>query len=325
MPASQADQTTCRICLTTGPVHWYTIREMMYGTREEFRYFQCLTCECLQIGKIPSNISDYYPSKYYSYKSFNGKSFDGVKGKLKIFIFKGSVFAPGMVKHFLALVFPHYRFKALKGINLTPDTRILEVGCGNGDKYLYPLAEMGFRNLLGCDPFLSEPIHYDNGLVIRKADIFCVNGTWDVIIYNYVFEHVANPLENLQHASKLLSPGGVCIIGVPMISSHAWGRFNTNWYQLDAPRHFYIYSDKNMEILAHKSGLKISRVVFDSDYKQFTVSQGYEKNIPMNTPKERGVIAALKRRWLRTKYGIKALQLDKIGKGDLANFYLIKV
>ena len=39
----------------------------MFGTREEFRYFQCSACSCLQIADIPGDLRAFYPSNYYSY------------------------------------------------------------------------------------------------------------------------------------------------------------------------------------------------------------------------------------------------------------------
>mgnify|MGYP000938470375 CR=1 FL=1 len=40
----------------------YVAREMMIGMREEFRYFQCANCDCLQIEEVPVNMDKFYPS-----------------------------------------------------------------------------------------------------------------------------------------------------------------------------------------------------------------------------------------------------------------------
>ena len=39
----------------------------MYGLRNEFKYYHCNNCGCLQISNIPSNLNIYYPENYYSY------------------------------------------------------------------------------------------------------------------------------------------------------------------------------------------------------------------------------------------------------------------
>ncbi|MDA3908837.1 MAG: hypothetical protein PF437_07095, partial [Sulfurimonas sp.] len=54
-------------------------------------------------------------------------------------------------------------------------------GCGNGRSFLYPLKEIGFKNLHGCDPNLSESILYPNGLQITSSAIFDIEGKWDIM------------------------------------------------------------------------------------------------------------------------------------------------
>ena len=58
---------SCRICHESSS-KTYIAKEMMYGTRDEFEYFECENCGCLQISEIPTNLGDYYPSNYYSFK-----------------------------------------------------------------------------------------------------------------------------------------------------------------------------------------------------------------------------------------------------------------
>lgn len=45
----------------------HILPEMMFGFGEEFAYFECSKCGCLQISEIPVDISKYYPSDYYSF------------------------------------------------------------------------------------------------------------------------------------------------------------------------------------------------------------------------------------------------------------------
>ena len=40
---------------------------MMFGYRDEFAYFACGQCGCLQIADIPPDMSRYYPANYYSF------------------------------------------------------------------------------------------------------------------------------------------------------------------------------------------------------------------------------------------------------------------
>jgi len=46
----------CKVCNNEKNNRTYQIREMMYGFKEEFTYFECLKCGCLQIAAIPKNM-----------------------------------------------------------------------------------------------------------------------------------------------------------------------------------------------------------------------------------------------------------------------------
>jgi hypothetical protein len=96
-------------------------------------------------------------------------------------------------------------------------------------------------NVLGIDPFLAEDIRYHNGLQILKKAIAELANEWDLIMFHHAFEHVPDPFETLQAASRLLSRHGVCLMRTPRVSSQAWERYGVNWVQIDAPRHFFIH------------------------------------------------------------------------------------
>src|SRR5689334_15160240 len=55
----------CRICGGRENNAVYRAREMQLGWRDEFDYFQCAACDCLQIAEIPQDIHRYYPPGYF--------------------------------------------------------------------------------------------------------------------------------------------------------------------------------------------------------------------------------------------------------------------
>ncbi|HTE33444.1 MAG TPA: class I SAM-dependent methyltransferase [Chryseolinea sp.] len=264
----------------------------------------------------------YYPAKYYSFKPYEGTKYKGIAGRIKTLSYQANVNPEGFLSTLLKNLMPTDHFEALKGINLTKQTRILDVGCGNGDKYLYPLAEMGYKNLLGCDPYLPDTIHYPNGLVIKNTDVFEIIGAWDIIIYHHSFEHVSNPLENLQQVKKLLASDGVCIISTPTVSSYAWQHYGIYWYQIDAPRHFFIHSTTSIDLLAKEVDLQVVDTRWDSNYKQFVISERYKNDIPMNVKNKKTIPGFIKRKIEKLKYARMANRLNDQGRGDMAIFYL---
>lgn len=73
-------RTKCRICEEEYENKLYIAREMMFGFLDEFVYFQCSNCGCLQIYDIPPNFSKYYPPEYYSFQPL--QSSDSIKHKM---------------------------------------------------------------------------------------------------------------------------------------------------------------------------------------------------------------------------------------------------
>jgi len=47
----------------------FVAKEMMFGFRESFHYFECSNCGCVQIVPIPDDIKKYYPTNYYSFEN----------------------------------------------------------------------------------------------------------------------------------------------------------------------------------------------------------------------------------------------------------------
>jgi len=314
----------CRICGNTENNRSYIAREMMYGLKEEFDYFQCSKCECLQISEFPKDMAAYYPEDYYSFSKYDGKKFRGTKGAIKLKQYEAAALGGSFYQNSFGKIFGKKEYKIFNGLNVSKDSRILDVGCGNGRNFLYPLAEVGFKNLLGCDPYLGETIAYENGLTIKNISVFEVAGSFDIITYHHAFEHLPDPIENLEKVSALLAEGGVCIIRIPTVSSYAWEKYGTDWVQLDAPRHFFLHSNKSMELLAEKTGFDLYKVEHDSTHFQFTGSEKYLKDIPLSEPKQKGLVNSVSRKTQNFKYDRKANQLNKEGRGDQAAYYFRK-
>lgn len=314
----------CRICGNEGDHREYEAREMMYGYRDTFRYFQCAQCRCLQIADIPPDLSKYYAEDYYSFQSIREPN--GVKSYPVALRDRYAIFGTGTVGRLSSWLYPTPAFTFLHYVPFSRFSHILDVGCGAG-KRLYALRKAGFENLLGIDPFLAGDIEYRNGLMIRKQGIEEVQGKWDIITFHHSFEHIPEPGTTLRSAHRLLNPGGHCIVAVPTVSSYAWERYGTNWVQLDAPRHLYLYSLESMEILARGTGFELSRVVYNSTGFQFWGSEQYLMGVPLRDgvfPQKGPPRAIFSKEDLR-QFERRAGQLNASNRGDQALFYLRRV
>jgi len=295
----------------------------MYGSDELFRYMECGFCRCLQIEEIPESISKYYPTNYYSFSRFKEDKFKGLYGKFKLKKYESSLRHRGIMNKIFRSLFHENRYDELRSFNIDKDFHILDVGTGNGE-FLYPLYQLGFKNILGIDPYLSEDITYKNGLKIEKKSIFEISTGWDLITYNHVFEHLDSPQKEIKRISEMLNKGGMCIINIPTASSYAWRKYRSYWYQIDAPRHFYLHSLKSMQILAQNAGLTIKSSHYNSIYTQFYYSELNQQGIAMrDRPKMKG-LKKLSWKYQKYKYNQLANLLNKKLMGDQLAFILVK-
>jgi 2-polyprenyl-3-methyl-5-hydroxy-6-metoxy-1,4-benzoquinol methylase len=312
------EEFECKICQHANGNVPYKVKEMMFGMRHEFIYFKCAQCGCLQISQIPKNISDYYPKEqYYSFASSTLSPLQkSVKKYLldKLFNFYlGNFSIIGYWANKLYYLQKRYAWvSSLKGINKT--ARILDIGSGSG-KYLEELYHCGFKNIQGMDPYIDKDITTPNGIHIYKQDISELYGSYDLIMLNHVFEHMDQPNEILIQLRSLLTETGQILIRVPLVDSVAWEKYGVHWYQIDAPRHFYLHTKKSMELLASNTDFEIDQIIYDSNDYQFIFSEQYQQNKIITDPKR------------FTKHQIKiwrkqAAQLNKNNKGDQACFIL---
>jgi len=275
----------CRICGNEDAKQVFVAKEKHFGLNDEFIYFDCLNCETLQIEEIPADMSKYYPGGYYSKINMPGNS---IKSLIKKSWYQ-SYSPPNktlgyLLKLFLgALPFTEWLNRIQVGLN----DPILDVGSGAGN-ILYHLNLAGFDNLTGIDPFIDESLTYSSELRIIKSnleELIEQHMKFKLILFNYSFEHIANPIEIFQRSRYLQNRNDNLIIRIPVHNSYAWKKYGTDWANLDAPRHFHIFSEKSISILAENSGYNITKVVYDSTDFQFWLSILYQNNIPYTATK----------------------------------------
>ena len=317
----------CRICGTKADHPFYCVREMMYGLNEEFLYFQCAECECLQIVEFPEEISKYYPKGYLSFASDPSRLYlNPLERWARRLRDSYGALGKGFLGRCIDKLYPAPEdLKALARISLTKRSRILDVGCGSG-MLLYLLREAGFCNVMGVDPHIDQDIEYKNGLRIFRQEIHDVEGEWDLIMFHHSFEHMKDPSKVLQSVSKLLVAGGSCLIRVPVVSSFAWENYGVHWVQLDAPRHFFLHSLKSLRALAMREKFHLEDIVSDSDEFQFWGSEQYKEGISLRSDRSYGMSpsGSIFSKVQMERFREKAKQLNQDSRGDQAAFYLKK-
>ncbi|HBE41179.1 MAG TPA: hypothetical protein DDW27_08250 [Bacteroidales bacterium] len=289
---------------------------MMLGLFDEFEYFQCSNCGCLQISDMVENLSKYYPENYYSFstKRIKSKIEEKVKNTIKGQIIKYKIGRATLVGYILSRVFNNFYwiFKGLCDYN----SKILDIGCGNGN-LLLELNAMGFNRLKGLDPFISKDINYLEGVTVEKKEISDIDETFDLIMFHHSFEHIGNPEEVLRKIYDCLNPKSYVLIRIPVSSCYAFRKYGINWVQLDAPRHFFLHTPVSINILAERTHFKVVRTIYDSTSFQFSGSIKYENNYTGYQVYE------FSKKQLKY-FEKEAKHLNNIHDGDSACFYLQK-
>jgi len=144
---------------------------------------------------------------------------------------------------------------------------VLDVGCGNGE-YLLRLRSIGWRCQGVEFSDKAVAICRDHGLEVFHGDLASAafpSDSFDLVTAHHLIEHVPDPHELMSEIARLTRRGGSVLIRTP--NSQALGRawFGTWWYANDVPRHLFLYSAKNLEMLAARHGLE--RIRMDTPVK----------------------------------------------------------
>jgi len=222
----------------------YLVKEMMQDSHEEFEYFVCAECNCLQIAEIPSDLGRYYGKNYYSFAQEE---------------------------------YPDFQYE----MPVVRQDKILDVGCGSGT-WLFRKALSGYGNLYGCDPFLEKDLQYGDRVHIKNCTIHEIkgDGSFDGIRICDAFEHMADPVEVLVSAARLLKPGAVLAMDIPVFPNAAFEMFGSYWFQIDAPRHIFLHSKESLNYIEKRSGMKVVKMEYDADYSWVFRSFLYSMGVP---------------------------------------------
>jgi len=326
----------CYICGNQKHNRSFVVREMQMGLREEFPYFECSACGCLQLARVPDDLSPYYPSNYFSHRIVSNddtSAREPLKARVirslltRHFFFRRSL-VTGWVARRSCIVeeYPQWVQRQHLDLKLRTTARVLDVGSGRG-KLLMELRHNGFTALCGIDPFIEGDLTFSDGVRVFKRHLHEMTGEFDLIMLHHSFEHMAEPLAVLQQLHRLVTPGHHVLVRIPVAGSYAWRKYGVDWASLDAPRHLFLHTRTSMEILASRAGFEIVDQFFDGDGFGLWASELYRRDIPLMDGDASFFSQAEK---TFTPVEMEAFrdfdaELNATGQADCSGFYLRKL
>jgi SAM-dependent methyltransferase len=246
MHASNLPAEHCPLCGSAGARLLFQSTDRLYRTTEKlFQIVECGQCGLLRLSPQPTNaeLAAYYPATYW---------FD-----------PGQSAAGRFEETYRRTVLrDHVGFVAKALRNAAGQGPVLDVGCGGG-LFLGMLRERGFR-VLGLD--LSTEAA---ALAARRHRIPAIAGdltaapiapeSCAAITMFHVLEHVHQPRDYLAEARRLLRPGGRLIVQVPNAASWQFALLGRKWNGVDAPRHMFLFRDRDLQKLIEAAGFEIER------------------------------------------------------------------
>ena len=220
----------------------------------------------------------YYPLHYYSLSRECLRA-PSLKARIRSFL---SLYGP-------ASVFAGNEWwekgdrKSLRDAGISRSDRILDIGSGSGE-LIASLFSLGFRKVVGADPFISGNTTHTNGPPVLKCEASDIEGQFEVVMMHHSLEHIWNQCKIAREIARLLSPEGRCIIRIPTIDSWAWIKYGSDWAQLDPPRHFYLHSRTSIIRLLQSTGLEVTEIVDDLSAFQIIGSEKIRRGHPLLNP-----------------------------------------
>lgn len=231
------EQPNCILCGTPGSILYTGLQDHLFSAPGEWDLRQCPAGDCgltwLDPMMDPTDIHLAYQN-YYTHGVQDRRGVPGVTER-------------GGIKASLAKILGYQerqRRSFLMNLQDVEPGRMLEIGCGRGDR-LVAFRQLGW-DVVGQDP---DPLAASRGQDLYDVDILqepvekisLPEGSLDAIVMNHVLEHLHNPLELLRECYRLLKPGGQLSLATPNSQSLGHRVFGRHWRGLEPPRHLYIY------------------------------------------------------------------------------------
>ena len=283
----------CLACNSTNHEAFVQTSAMMYQhSQERFNFDQCHDCGLVFLNpRIPeSALGQFYTSAYLPYR------IEEAWGKYAF-----------LVKQDQQNIDNARVSRLKKHHNLTPLSRILDIGCGK-PTFLACLSKQTSAELIGLDfsdeGWKNEQENYHD-IELRVGVVADLQNEKpvDVITMWHYLEHDYQPQQHLKELLQIAHPKTQLIIEVPNFDSYTQRKFGKFWSAYHTPRHTSLYSPNNITLMMKNSGWQVEQVLTYGTLDPYTLhwmSQMEKKSIDWEGSMEKRFIGYVAGKVLNT-------------------------
>jgi 2-polyprenyl-3-methyl-5-hydroxy-6-metoxy-1,4-benzoquinol methylase len=157
------------------------------------------------------------------------------------------------------------------GIAFTPQTRVLDVGCGSGTLLnavckTFGCAGLGIdvdKRRISVARGQASGAQFECGLFDSQK----LRAQFDVVISNAVIEHVVDPVKFLRDMSEVLRPNGQMFVLTPNAASLNYRILRSWWRELlSIGEHIYLFTPESLASCARSAGLGVAAISSAFDF-----------------------------------------------------------
>lgn len=272
-----SEARTCFLCGGVGILLYGGLKDKLFGVPGTWNLRKCQNSECGLAWLDPMPTKEDIYKAYQVYYTHNDAEppkpeKHSLAKKISAFIKNGyltlrygyptSTSERQKLSGLLLYFFPYQRAGVDRSVLLlraTPGGRLLDVGCGNGQRLSF-LRSLGWT-VTGTDVDARAvrqakakglEVHLGSLEVQQLPDDF-----FDVITINHVIEHVNEPLRLLEECRRILKPSGLLLVFTPNSESLGHRLYKRNWLGLEVPRHIYLYNRHSILTLMTRTGFRV--------------------------------------------------------------------
>lgn len=243
------------------------------STPDTFEYYKCSACGLIFLDPQPDDMRPFYKNIYTPIP----ENLSQLRALAKAEKYRMQSILPYKARGKLLEIGPWIGIFSCNAKDAGFDVTAIEMDAQCVD---FLTGVLGVKAIRSSDPALTMD---------------AMDEKFDVITLWHSLEHLPRPWLVLQKAAERLAPGGILLIAVPNVESYDFSVLRAAWMHLDAPRHLFLYTARELEKLSSVNGLQTLELTTSDRLSRILSKMAWHKRAASILPLKyvRGVIGLI--------------------------------